>query len=74
MAPSVMIRSQVRLTSNNYNDDDDIVIKATSPGLAPVQLYIPTSVNRDTSSVLAVAAKGAGRPVDFFGKKKSTIT
>ena len=58
----------------NYDDDDDIVIEATSSGLAPVQLFIPTSVNRDTSSVLTVAAKGAGRPVDFFGKKMKSST
>ena len=64
-------RSSSSLLSCN-DDDNDILIEATSPGLAPAQLFIPTSTNRDTASVLAVAAKGAGRPVDFFGTKKST--
>lgn len=53
-------------TTLSYDDERDVVIEAASPGFAPVRLYIPTSTSREEASVLAVAAKGAGRPVDFF--------
>ena len=47
-------------------DDRDIVIEATSEGLLPVRLTIPTSTNRTKDSVLSVAARGAGRPVNLL--------
>lgn len=47
------------------NDDRDIVIEATSEGLRPVRLMIPTSTDVK-HSVLSVAARGAGRPVDLI--------
>ena len=47
-------------------DEDDIVVEASSPGLDPVQLVIPTSTDESVASVLAVAQKGAGQPVNFF--------
>ena len=56
-------------TSTSYcyskTDDRDIVIEATSEGLLPVRLTIPTSTNRIQNSVLSIAARGAGRPVDL---------
>mmetsp|Transcript_25281 Transcript_25281/g.55417 ORF Transcript_25281/g.55417 Transcript_25281/m.55417 type:complete len:84 (-) Transcript_25281:329-580(-) len=55
-------------TTLSYDDERDVVIEAASPGFAPVRLYIPTSTSREEASVLAVAAKGAGRPVDFFAR------
>ena len=47
-------------------DDRNIVIEATSEGLLPVRLTIPTSTNRNKDSVLSVATKEAGRPVSLF--------
>ena len=47
-------------------DEDDIVVEASSPGLDPVRLLIPTSTDQSVASVLAVAQKGAGKPVNFF--------
>jgi hypothetical protein len=49
----------------DYDDESDIVIEATSPGMSPVRLTIPTSTDRSQSSVLSVAARGAGRPVEL---------
>jgi hypothetical protein len=54
------------------NDDQDIVIEATTPGLPPVQLTIPTSTDTSSASVLAIAAFTAGKPVDFFGSGKKS--
>lgn len=50
----------------SFKDDRDIVLEATSPGLAPTRLVIPTSTNQDMESVLAIASQGANRPVNFF--------
>jgi prepilin-type processing-associated H-X9-DG protein len=50
----------------SFKDDKDIVLEATSPGLAPTRLVIPTSTNRNMESVLAIASQGANRPVNFF--------
>mmetsp|Transcript_13907 Transcript_13907/g.24923 ORF Transcript_13907/g.24923 Transcript_13907/m.24923 type:complete len:387 (+) Transcript_13907:74-1234(+) len=50
-------------------DADDIVVEASTPGLAPSQLVIPTSTNKK-DSVLSVASHGAGKPVDFFNGNK----
>ena len=44
-----------------------IVVEASSPGLAPVQVSIPVSTDAASASVMAVAQAGAGLPVDFFG-------
>lgn len=49
----------------SLTQDEDIIIEATSPGLATVRLRIPTSKDPSTS-VLAVAAAAAGQSVDFF--------
>lgn len=54
------------LSGPSLLQEEDIIIEATSPGLESVQLKIPTSTD-PSSSVLAVAASGAGQPVDFFG-------
>ena len=50
----------------SWDEMDDIVVEATSPGLESVQIQIPTSTDATTSSVLAVAATTAGQPVNFF--------
>ena len=50
----------------SYYDTRDIVIEATSDGLPPARLTIPTSTNYHKDSVLSVAARGAGRPVDLI--------
>ena len=47
-------------------DDRDIVIEATSEGLLPVRLTIPTSTNGNKDSVLSVAMRKAGRPVSLL--------
>jgi hypothetical protein len=49
----------------SLTQEEDIVIEATSPGLEPARLRIPTSIDPSTT-VLAVAAVGAGQPVNFF--------
>jgi hypothetical protein len=52
--------------SSCYDDDDrDIVIDAVSSGLQPARLTIPTSTDRSRKSVLAVAERGAGAPVEL---------
>jgi hypothetical protein len=48
-----------------FNDIEDIVIEASSPGFEPVRLTIPTSTDPSTS-VLAVAELGAGKSVNHF--------
>ena len=47
------------------DEEGDIVVEATAPGLRPVRLTIPTSTDPGRASVLAVAAREAGRPVDL---------
>ena len=46
-----------------------IVVEASSPGFAPVQISIPTSMDA-ADSVMAIAEAAAGQPVDFFGHAK----
>lgn len=59
----------------SLTDTDDIIIEASSPGLGTsMQLRIPTSTDASTSSVLAVAATGAGKPVDFFKGIPGAVT
>ena len=48
-------------------DSAPIVVEASAPGLAPVQISIMTSTDTTTDGVLAVAEAGAGKPVNFFG-------
>ena len=67
-SPSATATDSAGLLS--FDDERDIVIEATSPGFAPVQLTIPTSVSRGEASVLSVAAREAGRPVDFFSSSR----
>lgn len=43
----------------------DIVVQASSPGLGTVELTIPVSMDASVDSVLAVAAKAAGKRVEF---------
>ena len=45
---------------------DDIVVEASSPGFAPVQVTIKTSTDQK-DSVMAIAEASAGKPVDFMG-------
>ena len=59
-------RSFTTAVRPSLTDADDIIIEASSPGLSPVQLRIPTSTDPSEASVLAVAEAGAGQPVDFF--------
>jgi len=45
---------------------DAIVVEASAPGFDAVRLTIPTSTDASVAGVMAVAAAGAGQPVDFF--------
>lgn len=51
-------------------EEGDIVVEASTPGLASVQLVIPTSTN-PKDDVLEIASAGAGIPVNFFRTQKS---
>ena len=56
-----------------FDEEDDIIIEASSPGLPVVQLSIPVSTDPSVASVLAVAQAGAGKAVDFgFGGASSS--
>ena len=48
------------------DDVSDIVVEASAPGFAPVNVTIPVSTDAATAGVMAVAAATAGKPVDFF--------
>ena len=49
-----------------------IVVEATSPGLAAVQVSIPVSTDTAADGVMAVAASMAGKPVPFgFGQAQA---
>lgn len=50
----------------SISNAEDIVIEASSPGLPPTRLRIPTSTDPATASVLAVAEAAAGKPVNHF--------
>ncbi len=52
--------------ANDVRDEDDIVVEASSPGLEPVRVSIPTTTN-PLASVLLTAASAAGKSIDFFG-------
>jgi len=52
--------------------EEDIIVEATSPGLEPVRLVIPTSTSL-SASVLAVARSSAKDPVNFFRQQFSNI-
>lgn len=54
-------------------DTSSIVIQATSPGLAPSQLEIPTSTNYGAASVLAVAKASSTQPVDLPSTEKQAF-
>jgi Domain of unknown function (DUF4982)/Glycoside hydrolase family 2 C-terminal domain 5 len=56
----------------SLDDDADIILEATTPGLPKATLRIPTSVDPN-DSVLSVAAAGAGVPVDFFDHHDNRI-
>lgn len=43
-----------------------IVVEASSPGFAPVQVSIPVTADPGASGVMAAAHAAAGQPVDFF--------
>ena len=47
-------------------DTSPILVEASTPGLPPVRVSIPTSTD-PADGVLAVAQAAAGKPVDFFG-------
>jgi hypothetical protein len=53
----------------NFQEEDNIIVEASSPGLESVRLVIPTSVD-PMQSVLEVARAGAGRPVNFFSNEE----
>ena len=44
---------------------EPIVVEASTAGLAPVQIAIPTSLDIANDGVLAIAAKMAGKKVVF---------
>ena len=50
----------------SVGDDVPIVVEASSPGFAPVQIEIKTSTDSSAHSVYASAAAAAGKPVNFF--------
>ena len=50
-------------------DTGDIVVEASSPGFASVQITIPTSTD-PKDGVMAIAEASAGQPVDFMGHSK----
>lgn len=56
------------------NEVDDIVVEASTPGLDPVQLTIPTSTDPSKASVLVVAKNGAGQSVNFFDDSMPSST
>lgn len=52
---------------------EPIVVEATSPGFAAVQVSIPVSTHAE-DAVMAVASASAGKAVDFFGKAETKAT
>ena len=53
-------------SSSGRDDASAIVVEASAPGFAPVNVTIPVSTDEATAGVMAVAAAAAGKPVDFF--------
>lgn len=66
----------VTATGTRYNTDtNDIVIEATSPGLQPVRLVIPTMIDKEKKeSILAIAQREAGKSVNFFSSNTHNNT
>lgn len=62
--------SEMEGSDLEFEEDGNIVIQASAPGLDSVTLEIPTSVDL-ADSVLAVARAGAGQPVDFFSEEEA---
>jgi hypothetical protein len=61
--------SAVALHDGGRMETSDIVVEASSPGFAPVQVTIPTSTD-PKNDVMAIAEASAGQPVDFMGHSK----
>lgn len=67
--PMTHLKGRNSTVYHTLMDTSDIVVEASAPGFAAVQITIPTSTD-PKDSVMAIAEASAGQPVDFMGHSK----